>query len=283
MQRYQPQRLELAGRDEVTRAIYQEIQEGRGTEHGGVYLDVTHWEEGKAEKIIPDVFAEHMEVGIDIRRQMMEITPSMHHMMGGYDITEWGETNVDGLFACGEVTRSVHGANRLGGNSIAEGQVFGRRAGLRASEYTKHTNRPQISQEIIEESVNDVETFLKRQSGVRTSEILAKIKDIMWQDVGIIRDAEKLQRAQRAIASLKQEANSLYAQNIQELQACLEIRDMLKVAEVIILAALERKESRGAHYRSDYPQMDPAWEKNIRVYKGDDGKLVTEVALPVKE
>jgi succinate dehydrogenase/fumarate reductase flavoprotein subunit len=283
MQRYQPQRLELAGRDEVTRAIYQEIQEGRGTEHGGVYLDVTHWEEGKAEKIIPDVFAEHMEVGIDIRKQMMEITPSMHHMMGGYDITEWGETNVDGLFACGEVTRSVHGANRLGGNSIAEGQVFGRRAGLRASEYTKHTNRPQISQELIEESVNDVETFLKRQSGVRTSEILAKIKDVMWQDVGIIRDAEKLQRAQRAIASLKQEANSLYAQNIQELQACLEIRDMLKVAEVIILAALERKESRGAHYRSDYPQMDPAWEKNIRLYKGDDGKLVTEVALPVKE
>ncbi len=283
MQRYQPQRLELAGRDEVTRAIYQEIQEGRGTEHGGVYLDVTHWEEGKAEKIIPDVFAEHMEVGIDIRKQMMEITPSMHHMMGGYDITEWGETNVDGLFACGEVTRSVHGANRLGGNSIAEGQVFGRRAGLRASEYAKHANRPQISQELIEESVNDVETFLKRQSGVKTSEILAKIKDVMWQDVGIIRDAEKLQRAQRAIASLKQEANSLYAQNIQELQACLEIRDMLKVAEVIILAALERKESRGAHYRSDYPKMDPAWEKNIRVYKGDNGKLVTEVALPVKE
>ncbi len=283
MQRYQPQRLELAGRDEVTRAIYQEIQEGRGTEHGGVYLDVTHWEEGKAEKIIPDVFAEHMEVGIDIRKQMMEITPSMHHMMGGYDITEWGETNVDGLFACGEVTRSVHGANRLGGNSIAEGQVFGRRTGLRASEYAKHANRPQISQEVIEESVNDAETFLKRQSGVKTSEILAKIKDVMWQDVGIIRDAEKLQRAQQAIASLKQEANSLYAQNVQELQACLEIRDMLKVAEVIILAALERKESRGAHYRSDYPQMDPAWEKNIRVYKGDDGKLVTEVVMPVKE
>ena len=82
---------------------------------------------------------------------------------------------------------------------------------------------------------------------------------------------------------LKQEANSLYAQNIHELQSCLEIRDMLKVAEVIILAALERKESRGAHYRSDYPQMDPAWEKNIRVYKEKDGKLVTEVVMPVKE
>ncbi len=283
MQRYQPQRLELAGRDEVTRAIYQEIQEGRGTEHGGVYLDVTHWEEGKAEKIIPDVFAEHLEVGIDIRKQMMEITPSMHHMMGGYDITQWGETNVDGLFACGEVTRSVHGANRLGGNSIAEGQVFGRRAGMRASEYAKHGNLPQIFQHIIDENVNDVETFLKRTSGIKTTEILRQIKDVMWNDVGIIRDREKLQRAQQAIEHLKQEAKALYAENIHELQSCLEIRDMLKVADVIILAALERQESRGAHYRSDYPQMDPAWEKNIRVYTNNDGKLATEVVLAVKE
>ena len=94
--------------------------------------------------------------------------------------------------------------------------------------------------------------------------------------------SSKLQRAQREIIDLKQEANSLYAQNIHELQSCLEIRDMLKVAEVIILAALERTESRGAHYRSDYPQMDPAWEKNIRVYKENDGKLVTEIVMPVK-
>jgi fumarate reductase (CoM/CoB) subunit A len=283
MQRYQPQRLELAGRDEVTRAIYQEIQEGRGTEHGGVYLDVTHWEESKAEKIVPDVFAEHMEVGIDIRKQMMEITPSMHHMMGGYDITAWGETNVDGLFACGEVTRSVHGANRLGGNSIAEGQVFGRRAGLRASEYVRQGNRPQISQHIIAESLKDIEAFLRHQSDVKTTEILTRIKDVMWHDVGIIRDAEKLRCAQREIANLQQEANLLYAQNIHELQSCLEIRDMLKVAEVIVFAALERKESRGAHYRSDYPQMDSAWEKNICVYKGNDGKLVTEIVVSVKE
>jgi succinate dehydrogenase/fumarate reductase flavoprotein subunit len=224
-----------------------------------------------------------MEVGIDICKQMMEITPSMHHMMGGYDITEWGETNIDGLFACGEVTRSVHGANRLGGNSIAEGQVFGRRAGLRASEYARHTHMPQILQQIIDENVNDLETFRRRESGIKTTEILMQIKDVMWNEVGIIRDAEKLQCAQQKIQRLKQEANTLYAHNIYELQSCLEIRDMLKVAEVIILAALERKESRGAHYRSDYPRMDPAWEKNIRVYKGNDGNLATEVVPPVKE
>jgi succinate dehydrogenase / fumarate reductase, flavoprotein subunit len=282
MQRYQPQRLELAGRDEVTRAIYQELQEGRGTEHGGVYLDVTHWEEGKAEKIIPDVFAEHMEVGIDIRKQMMEISPSMHHMMGGFNITEWGETNVEGLFACGEVTRSVHGANRLGGNSIAEGQVFGRRAGLRASAYVKDMANVQLDEALVDASVRDIDVFLHRQDGAKPGEMLGRIKDVMWNDVGIVRDAEKLQRARASIVQLRQQARNLAAKDVHELQSCLEIQDMLKTAEAIIVCALERTESRGAHYRSDYPQMDPAWEKNIYIRRDEQGKLVTRVVPPVK-
>jgi len=283
MQRYQPQRLELAGRDEVTRAIYQEIQEGRGTEHGGIYLDTTHWEEGKAEKIVPDVFAEHMEVGIDIRTQMMEISPSMHHMMGGYDITEWGETNVEGLFAAGEVTRSVHGANRLGGNSIAEGQVFGRRAGIRASAHAKNTMSPVIAEQTTAAEVAHLQEVLHRETGLNPANLLSRIKTVMWEDVGIIRDAQKLQHAQKEVKMLQEEAQSLTAKNTQQLQACLEIQDMLKVAEVIILAALERKESRGAHYRSDYPHMEQTWEQNIYVHKDDNGKLITKVAPPVRE
>ncbi len=282
MQRYQPERLELAGRDEVTRAIHQELQEGRGTEHGAVYLDVTHWEEGKAERIIPDVFAEHMEVGIDIRKQMMEISPSMHHMMGGFHITEWGETNVEGLFACGEVTRSVHGANRLGGNSIAEGQVFGRRAGLRASAYVRRVPAPQLDQSLLDDHVRATDVYRQQRSGVKPQEILGRIKDVMWNDVGIIRDAEKLQRAQESIARLRREALELSAENVGELQSCLEIQDMLKTAQAIIVSALERTESRGAHYRSDYPQMDPAWEKNIYIRRDEQGNLVTRVAAPLK-
>src|SRR5258708_3294019 len=282
MQRYQPQRLELAGRDEVTRAIYQEIQEGRGTEHGGVYLDVTHWEEGKAEKIVPDVFAEHMEVGIDIRKQMMEITPSMHHMMGGYDITEWGQTNVDGLYAIGEVTANVHGANRLGGNSLAEGQVFGRRAGLHAAEFVKSCRSSHIAQQTVDTEADRVEAFRLRKDGVRASDILNSIKAIMWRNVGIIRDAEKLLIAQQTIKKLQDEAQSLLAEDKSLIQSCLKVQDMLKTAEVIILSALARKESRGAHYCSDYPALDPAWEKNIRVCKNQEGKLVTTVVSPVK-
>jgi succinate dehydrogenase/fumarate reductase flavoprotein subunit len=283
MLHYQPERLELAGRDEVTRAIYQEIQEGRGTEHQAVYLDTTHWEEGKVEKLVPDVFAAHMEVGIDIRKQMMEVTPSMHHMMGGYVINEWGQTNVDGLYAVGEVTASVHGANRLGGNSLAEGQVFGRRAGLHSAEYVKSRQPSYIAQQTIDAQVNRVEAIYQGKAGMRAPDILGSIKTIMWNNVGIIRDAERLVVAQKEIKKLQDEAQSLVADDTGQLQSCLEVQDMLKTAEVIILSALERKESRGAHYRSDYPQMDPAWEKNIRVYNNQDGQLVARVLPPVKE
>ncbi len=283
MLRYQPQRLELAGRDEVTRAIYQEIQEGRGTENGAVYLDVTHWEEDKAEILVPDVFAAHAEAGIDIREQMMEITPSMHHMMGGFVIDEWGRTSVAGLYAVGEVTTSVHGANRLGGNSLAEGQVFGCRAGLHAADYVKNHQVPHIASAVVEDEANRVEAFLQRKTGPRASEVLSRIKAVMWNNVGIIRDAEKLLVAQQEIRQLQDEAQSLMAGDKTELQSCLEIQEMLKTAEVIILSALERKESRGAHYRSDYPQLDPAWEKNIRVYKDTEGKLVTKIVPTVKD
>lgn len=283
MVRYQPERLELAGRDEVTRAIYQEIQEGRGTEHRAVYLDIRHWEEGKAERLVPDVFAAHMEVGIDIRKQMMEISPSMHHMMGGYVINEWGETNVDGLYAVGEVTTSVHGANRLGGNSLAEGQVFGRRAGLHSAEYVKSCQTAQIVQSAVDAEVDRMEALLHKVVGVRATNILSKVKAVMWNNVGIIRDAEKLRIAQKAIKQLQDEAQLLYAEDIAEQQACLEVQDMLRTAEIIILAALERKESRGAHYRSDYSQLNQEWEKNIRVHKDSEGKLVTRFVSLVKE
>ncbi len=283
MTRYQPQRLELAGRDEVTRAIYQEIAEGRGTENGAVYLDVTHWEEGKAEKLVPDVFAEHMEIGVDIREQMMEITPSMHHMMGGFAINEWGQTNVAGLYAVGEVTTSVHGANRLGGNSLAEGQVFGRRAGIHSAEHIKTTQSAHITQSAIDTEIQRIESLLTKKTGAKAADMLSSIKAVMWNNVGIIRDEEKLTAAYQEIKRLQDEAQLLVAEDKSQLQACLEIQDMLKTAEVIVLAALERKESRGAHYRSDYPKMDAAWEKNIRIYKDNEGKLVIRVVPLVKE
>src|SRR6266566_3220437 len=241
------------------------------------------WASDMGAELVADVFAAHMEVGIDVRKQMMEVTPSMHHMMGGYAINEWGETNVDGLYAVGEVTTSVHGANRLGGNSLAEGQVFGRRAGMHAAEYVKGSRSPEITRQAVDAEVDRVEAFLRRNTGQLAAEVLSKIKTVMWNNVGITRDADSLLTAKREIKQLQHEAQFLLAEDKSQLQACLETQDMLKTAEVIILAALERKESRGAHYRSDYPQLAPAWEKNIRIYKDKAGKLVTRIIPPVKD
>ncbi len=283
MKRYQPERMELAGRDEVTRAILQEIKEGRGTGHGGVYLDITHWEKGKAEKLIPDVFEEHIAVGIDIRKQMMEIAPSMHHFMGGIVINEWGETIVNGLYAVGEVTTNVHGANRLGGNSLAEGQVFGCRAGKRTSDYVKSQTLVDIPGSMITSEVKRLQSFLRRQTGTQPQDIMKKIKQIMWDKVGIIRDEKKLQEAGKDIRNLEKKARELTAKTLKELQAAIEVQNMLEVAEAVILGAIERKESRGAHYRSDYPERSEQWEKNIHIYKDKKGKLKTKVVTVVKE
>jgi len=207
----------------------------------------------------------------------------MHHMMGGYVINEWGETSVDSLYAVGEVTTSVHGANRLGGNSLAEGQVFGRRAGIHAAEHIKGCHSPLIAQQTIDAEVNCIEALLCRKTGLKATDVLSEIKAVMWNNVGIIRDAEKLITAHNEIKQLQDEAQALYAQDRNQLQSCLEIQDMLKTAEVVILAALARKESRGAHFRSDYPHMDPAWEKNISIHKDKAGKLVAKVVAPIKK
>ncbi len=282
MIRYQPKRLELAGRDEVARAIYQEIQEGRGTEHEAVYLDVTHWEKGQVEKLIPDVFAEQMEIGVDIRQQMMEVAPSMHHMMGGIKIDEWGKTTIDGLYAVGEVTRNIHGANRLGGNSIAEGQVFGRRAGLQTAEESKKIKQVKIPHGQIEKELQRIQEILKRKDGIKPSELLLKLQRLMWNNVGITREEYALQEAKEQIKILQEQAKNISSTTTAELRAALELQDMLTVAESITLAALERRESRGAHFRSDYPEKYPQFEKNIVVYKTSQGVLRTKF-VPVEK
>ncbi len=282
MVHYQPQRMELAGRDEVARAIYQEVKEGRGTNHNGVYLDVTHWKKGDVEKLIPEVLEDHEEVGIDIRKQMMEVYPSMHHMMGGINITEWGQTTIPGLFAAGEVTRNIHGANRLGGNSIAEGQVFGRRVGQKAAEeaLTQLRGSQQDSWQVdVLGEIKKLEELQHRKKGKSVKEVFRALQTVMWEYVGLIRDEKKLQHALQEIKKLQKEAQNVVAHNKKELQMALELQEMVKVAEAIVVAALLRKESRGAHYRTDYPQMSTKWEKNIVVYK--KGKTLHTKTAPV--
>ena len=281
MQRYQPKLMELAGRDEVSRAIYQEIEEGRGTKNGGVYLDVRHWKKGDVERLIPDVFKEHKEIGIDIRKKVMEVSPSMHHMMGGININEWGETNIKGLFAAGEVTRNIHGANRLGGNSLAEGQVFGRRVGIKAAKSAKRQRAITITNVMIEQEVKRLNSYLNRKKGIGPKSLTRQLQVIMWNNVGLVRDEKRLKTAYKNIKQLNTKAKKLVARNKKELQMCLELECMIKTAHAIVISALLRKESRGAHYRTDYPKMDPKWEKNIVVYQ-KNGLFKTRVIPVVK-
>jgi len=285
MKKYYPKEMELAKRDEVSRSIFREVAQGNGTEHNAVYLYVDHWPKEKILEQIPDVYHQYNSVGVDISKQPMEVYPSMHHMMGGIRINEWGETNVSGLYACGEVAGGVHGANRLGGNSIAEGQVFGRRAAISASKYIKHTRFAGADRKQIEGERVRFTAFLNTQSGIVPHEIESRLKKIMWEKVGIFRNAIGLRIAQSEVAKLIKEAKQMHVRAMElrrnrDLQDCFEIENMLKTAQTVIKAAILRKESRGAHSRTDYPELESSWIKNIAIYK-TDGILTTKIMEPV--
>lgn len=272
---------ELVGRDELSRAIYREISEGRGTPHGGVYLDVTHWEKGMVQKIIPDVFRQFMAMGVDIRKKPMEVAPTAHHMMGGIRINEWGETKISGLFAVGEVAGGVHGANRLVGNSLSEGQVFGAKAGARSAMFAKKTKSPSVPTRQINSEIKRIESLVKRRIGTKPEELLLQLKKLMWNCVGIIRSEKSLQKANRELNKLRRQAAKLRAANLDELKMSLSLVQMLAAAKIIIKACLIRTESRGAHFREDFPQLDGSWQKNIAVFKRN-GLLKTKLLKVVK-
>ncbi|MEK7522075.1 MAG: FAD-binding protein, partial [Patescibacteria group bacterium] len=200
MSKYYPVEMELAKRDEVSRSIYTEVAAGLGTKNGSVYLHVDHWTKEKILEIIPDVYEQYKNTGVDISKEPMEIYPSMHHMMGGIKVDEWCRSSIPGLFAAGEVTRNVHGANRLGGNSIAEGQVFGRRSGISAAKFAKKVKNISLPKDQIEKEQTRIFSFINRKAGVTPHVVEDKLKQVMWDKVGIFRDEKRLLEAKKAIA-----------------------------------------------------------------------------------
>ncbi|MEK7495344.1 MAG: FAD-binding protein [Patescibacteria group bacterium] len=286
MSKYYPVEMELAKRDEVSRSIYTEVAAGLGTKNGSVYLHVDHWTKEKILEIIPDVYEQYKNTGVDISKEPMEIYPSMHHMMGGIKVDEWCRSSIPGLFAAGEVTRNVHGANRLGGNSIAEGQVFGRRSGISAAKFAKKVKNISLPKDQIEKEQTRIFSFINRKAGVTPHVVEDKLKQVMWDKVGIFRDEKRLLEAKKAIAKLKIEAKIMKTRTTlkernRDLQDCLEIENMLITAESIVDAAILRKESRGAHSRTDYPKTKKEWEKNISI-KIVNEKLITEIVDVVR-
>jgi fumarate reductase (CoM/CoB) subunit A len=278
MERYEPKKLELAGRDEVTVAIAREIMEGRGSKEGGVYLDATRIPPGVMEARLPTMLDQFLKLGIDIRKEPVEVAPTVHHFMGGLLVDEKGETSLKGLYAAGEVAGGIHGANRLGGNGLAATQVFGRRAGAAAAESAKKTDLPRLDRDQISTIFKHVYGVLDRKEGTRTPSLRRQLQNLMWSNVGIFRTEYGLTEALEWILRSKGKVDSLYVENKAsrynwEWAETLEIENMLLVAEMVVRGALERKESRGAHRRLDFPNPNDAeWWVNILI-RDVDGEM----------
>ncbi len=252
MKRYDPERMELSTRDVVARAIATEILEGKGTKNGGVYLDVTHLPRSQIECRLPVMLEQFLKFGVDIRDVPMEVAPTAHHIMGGLRITTMGETTLPCLYACGEVSGGVHGANRLGGNALAETQVFGKRAGEAAGRVKER--KKAADQMMIEEAEQRIGSF--NQGDVPPSTIVRSLQTAMWEGAGIFRNGPDLQKTLGIIRHLQTlRPNAASAANFAE---CFILQNMLTTASLVVRSALLRKESRGAHLRRDITQnWDP--------------------------
>jgi fumarate reductase (CoM/CoB) subunit A len=257
MKQYDPERMELSTRDVVARAIATEIMEGRGTRNGGVYLDVTHLPRSQIETRLPVMLEQFLKFGVDIREEPMEVAPTAHHIMGGLRITSSGETTVPGLYACGEVAGGVHGANRLGGNALADTQVFGKRAGEAAGKAPEQEKRTDPSG--IETLREDLQTFLK--GDVYPVTAIRSLQTAMWEGAGIFRNATDLEKTLDIIGHLS--TLKLKASSPENVAECCIARNMITTARLVVRGALIRKESRGAHVRRDITQ---AWDNRNSPY-----------------
>jgi thiol-driven fumarate reductase, flavoprotein subunit (EC 1.3.99.-) len=267
MARYDPERMELSTRDVVSRAIATEVEQGRGTSRKGVYLDVTHLPAATIEARLPVMLEQFLKFGVDIRKEPMEVAPTAHHMMGGLRITSQGKSTVPGLCACGEVAGGVHGANRLGGNALADTQVFGKRAGESAGRAPIRSGRIDPLQ--IEAVENRMEAFL--EGSVPPMVITRRLQKAMWEGAGIFRTAAGLGQALRIAEELLE--TPICAANTQNVVECFTVRNMCLSASLIARSALLRPESRGAHLRRDVEQN---WDATTSPYSHTYLSLTTQ-------
>ena len=286
MEKYDPKRLDLSARDVVSRSIYTEIQEGRGTPNGAVYLDIRHLGAERIKEKLPSMYYQFLEfAGIDITKQKMEVAPTVHYQMGGIRVVpDTCETNIHGLFAAGEVACGLHGGNRLGGNSLSDILVFGRRAGLAASEYIKNTPQGEVAGQDLSGEIKRILAPFKSLNGANPFDLKDRIAATMWKYVGIVRNEIDLRKGLEEIGLIKLDSKNLQAKGArafnQSWADSMAVWNMVLDCEAIIRSALTRKESRGAHTRSDYPKKDDAnWMVNI-ITKQKDGQMIQEV-VPV--
>jgi succinate dehydrogenase / fumarate reductase, flavoprotein subunit len=276
MEKYDPKKMELSTRDVVARAIYTEVREGRGTEHGGAYLDISLKPAEYVKKKLPSMYHQFKELAdVDITKGPMEVGPTCHYMMGGIRVdAEAAQSSVAGLFAAGEAAAGLHGANRLGGNSLSDLLVFGRRAGLAAAEHANKISSMAIDPWQIEDAARSMLAFFERSDGESPYTIHRDLQETMQNLVGIFRNEEDLSRALEKLEKLKERTGRLSVEGSRLFNPgwhlAQDLKAMLTVSEAVTRSALARQESRGAHSRIDYAGPNPAWgaKNNVIVREG---------------
>ncbi|HJQ54062.1 MAG TPA: fumarate reductase/succinate dehydrogenase flavoprotein subunit [Gemmatimonadaceae bacterium] len=285
---------ELLTRDHVARAIIKEVREGRGSPHGGVFLDIS-WIRSKLpnaeehiKKKLPSMYHQFKQLAdIDITKEPMEVGPTTHYVMGGIRVdADTQMSTVPGLFAAGECGAGLHGANRLGGNSLSDLLVFGMRAGKYATEYAGRQSTPRADAQQADAIVHAALAPFERSGGENPYQVEHDLQAMMQELVGIVRREEEMRRALDALKTLKERAANVSVTGNREYNpgwhTALDIQNLLTVSEIIARAALERKESRGGHFRDDFPEKDPNYGKfNIVIKRGSSGEMqVTREPIP---
>lgn len=269
MKKYSPEKMELSTRDVVARSIYTEIIEGRGTENGGVYLDISHLDADVIKEKLETMVLQFKDVDVDITKEPMEVAPTAHHFMGGVKINEKCESSIANLYAAGEASGGVHGANRLGGNALADTQVFGKIAGENAAKAAKTVDFEENPEMFKAEE--DRITGLIKDGSIKPQELKKRIKQLMWEKVSIIRNEKNLNEALKELMEMEKSLNELKVEDKKQyntdLQTALEVINMIQIATLVVKSAILRRESRGAHFREDYPETKDEWKKSIVLNK----------------
>jgi succinate dehydrogenase / fumarate reductase flavoprotein subunit len=281
---------ELLTRDHVARCINREVKAGRGSPHGGVFLDIA-WIKEKLpssvehiKKKLPSMYHQFKQLAdLDITHEPMEVGPTTHYMMGGIQVdAESQMSSVPGLFAAGECAAGLHGANRLGGNSLSDLLVFGKRAGEHAAKFAKSNGAGRVNSADIDAAAKAaLAPFERGAAGENPFTVQSELQDIMQNLVGIVRTESEMQEALGKIAGLRvRAAKAGITGNIEYntgWHTALDLENMLSISEMIAIAALERKESRGGHFRDDYPEKDAEWGKyNLKIARAADGRPKVE-------
>ena len=285
MARYDPERMELSARDRVALANYTEIAQGRGGPSGGVFLDITHLGKDAILEKLPRMYRQFLEYQmLDISQQPMEVAPTAHYSMGGVAVDpDTHATDVAGLYAAGEIAAGLHGANRLGGNSLAETVIFGRRAGEAAARYSASRDVALRARDVVRAADQELSGFIRH--GRQFARPLQRaLRDTMWETCGVVRDQAGLQRGLERLAELRRLAADVdvrpTSEGYADLAHALDLRASLAAAEATLLGGLARTESRGAHQRRDHPELNPALRVNFQARLDGTGRLAVD-ARPV--